>query len=535
MAENNVVEEYEPLIDDEEPSSLEVEKPKNDSSEALRMWSAISFSVLILGLGIPLWWKTTEVYRVALPFEEIEELQYLEPRMSVNFSVYTKFPSRTNKRMVEFKKAFASSRLFDLQLTPAKLDIGEGSVAEFEKFDYENPLKPGSFKMIETDQIQTDAIVVGNYRSLYFHPEVETETIVNVVRKWVLRENYLEDMIGSMMEPGSRTGQERRLKSEPCFDIVFTTVNPEPDQIKISFDSESLMLNVIDPLMNQLKPLADFKVKSQWLYFVDIGQEPKKNPDRDGSIIPSDKIPHIISPLEKKLGSGVSSCSCLHFVLYVPRCSESPLFFASIDGLETAVVSPKWGGIQILNPSKENCINKTAMVPDRTSVAKIFVSHLRYLLDLKYEVVSSAKLLTLTQSPLRAWEVDSLYRSRILEQSISASLTLQSLSKLLGEISNIVINEEVGDAIKTSVTSIFSTFRRLSTGDLEAALVSARKSYVTAEMAFSHPSLLALLYFPDDQKYAVYIPLFLPVMIPVVLSLKTIWKWIANKPPVETQ
>ncbi|KAG8267176.1 hypothetical protein J6590_057015 [Homalodisca vitripennis] len=516
---------------EESSQEPQVAKNKSDRTEALRMWSAISFALIILGLGIPLWWKTTEVYRVTLPYAEIDELQLLEPRMAVNISVYTEYPSRTNKRIVELKNAFASSKLFDINLSPAKLDIGEGTVVELEKFESDNPSKPGSFKIVETNKLQPATVVVGNHRSLYFQPEVKTEVIVEVVKKWILRESYLDDMVASLEYPGSRSGQERRLKSEPCFDIVFTTVNPEPDQVKMKFDTETSIKSIIDPLLDQLKPVADLKVKSQWLYFVDMGQDPKRSPDDSSFVITPDRIPHIISPLEKKLGSGVSSCPCLHFVLYIPRCSEAPLYFASSDGeLQTAVVSPKWGGIQIHNPSRENCVNKTAMTPDMAKVAEVFVSHLRYLLDLRYQPIAASKLLTLSTAPLRDWEVDSLYRSRILEQAISARLTLQSLARLLGEISNIVINEEVGDAIKTSVISISATFSKLAAGTLEEALGFARKAYVTAEMAFSHPSLLALLYFPDDQKYAVYIPLFLPVMIPVVLSLKNIWKWLNNKP-----
>ena len=41
-----------------------------------------------------------------------------------------------------------------------------------------------------------------------------------------------------------------------------------------------------------------------------------------------------------------------------------------------------------------------------------------------------------------------------------------------------------------------------------------------SETAFFDKSLLKLLYFPDDQKYAIYIPYFLPVGVAVILSLK---------------
>ncbi len=49
------------------------------------------------------------------------------------------------------------------------------------------------------------------------------------------------------------------------------------------------------------------------------------------------------------------------------------------------------------------------------------------------------------------------------------------------------------------------------------------------EKAFFDPSLLEKLYFPEDQRFAVYIPLFIPVGIPLILSLKTLIKWFKEK------
>lgn len=39
------------------------------------MLSAISFSIMLIVIGIPLWWKTTEVYRASLPYDEIDALR----------------------------------------------------------------------------------------------------------------------------------------------------------------------------------------------------------------------------------------------------------------------------------------------------------------------------------------------------------------------------------------------------------------------------------------------------------------------------
>lgn len=61
------------------------------------------------------------------------------------------------------------------------------------------------------------------------------------------------------------------------------------------------------------------------------------------------------------------------------------------------------------------------------------------------------------------------------------------------------------------------------------AAAEAKQAYVSAERAFFDPSMLALLYFPSEQKYAIYIPLFLPIMIPVIFSFNSISKFLKKR------
>ena len=106
----------------------------------------------------------------------------------------------------------------------------------------------------------------------------------------------------------------------------------------------------------------------------------------------------------------------------------------------------------------------------------------------------------LLSSKPRDWELDALLRIRAVEQLTSAKLTLQSLAQLLEEISNIVITDTVGNRIKDALSLVQRSADRLSRGDLNNAFLLSKEAFVTAEAAFTDPSLLALLYFPDDQK-----------------------------------
>ena len=53
------------------------------------MYSALSFCIMLVLLGIPLWWKTTEVYRVSLPYSQIDELGDLNFQIQMNIHVVT--------------------------------------------------------------------------------------------------------------------------------------------------------------------------------------------------------------------------------------------------------------------------------------------------------------------------------------------------------------------------------------------------------------------------------------------------------------
>lgn len=73
--------------------------------------------------------------------------------------------------------------------------------------------------------------------------------------------------------------------------------------------------------------------------------------------------------------------------------------------------------------------------------------------------------------------------------------------------------------MSSAVTSVQLAVAELEAGNLNFALQYSKEAILASERAFFDPSLLHLLYFPDDQKFAIYIPLFLPMCVPIVLSL----------------
>lgn len=73
-----------------------------------------------------------------------------------------------------------------------------------------------------------------------------------------------------------------------------------------------------------------------------------------------------------------------------------------------------------------------------------------------------------------------------------------------------------------AVASAQNAMAELAAGHLHSAFQASKEAVTSSERAFFDPSLLHLLYFPDDQKFAIYIPLFLPMAVPILLSLAKI-------------
>ena len=80
----------------------------------------------------------------------------------------------------------------------------------------------------------------------------------------------------------------------------------------------------------------------------------------------------------------------------------------------------------------------------------------------------------------------------------------------------------VSTQVYRAVASAQTAMAKLATGHLHLAFQASKEAVTSSERAFFDPSLLHLLYFPDDQKFAIYIPLFLPMAVPILLSLAKI-------------
>ena len=59
------------------------------AEKAVQSYAALSVGFVCIVVGLPLWWKTTEVYRVQLPYSDITTLAEIQVQYSTTVSQTT--------------------------------------------------------------------------------------------------------------------------------------------------------------------------------------------------------------------------------------------------------------------------------------------------------------------------------------------------------------------------------------------------------------------------------------------------------------
>lgn len=530
-------------VKDTNRSNFSSEFSTKRDDEDIRVYAAISFAFLLIIVGIPLWWKTTEVYRVHVPYGRIDDLKEVEFMFPISVTVVSKDINRANFIVEGLRNSTSSAGIINVSYkTDGNVDLNKvltsPSLQELDSIDiFPNPAShiyllevPGMLRFTVKD------VVVGRKRVIYFSEKASTGTLSAVLNQWIIRSEALFQTKAIIEAPNEwsrdKTGR-RRMPPAAQYDLMFSMVHPEPEKRDVKWNVRKAISDHLGSLLTYLSPVITFHIKSQWLYSVRLEGHPRQVQEQSHTwySLPEDVLPHIITPLEKKLGSGVSEHPTIQLVLYIPPCQISPLYITSSRPNvlpSTAFLSPRWGGVQIFNPPQTLCgnVDEESSWLDSKTIMNTFKMQLKLLIGIpELEKIEGVEQLPLPASGIRDWELDSLMRIRATEHLISARITLKSLAQLLDEISNIVINDEVGDRIWEAILKSHESVDQILQHNLIDGYNLSKQAFLAAETAFSDPSLLALLYFPEDQKYAVYIPLFLPVMIPVLMSLKSIRSW----------
>lgn len=274
----------------------------------------------------------------------------------------------------------------------------------------------------------------------------------------------------------------------------------------------------LKPLLDSISTISNFSIDSQVQLFATLSPSvhpPEYDSQKGLWTLREEDLSGFINAAEWPLSPSIGAGPTLNFVLYVPDRANTPLVIHGSQASSWLV--PQWGGVVILNPEDFNTtVDLSILSKEAIQPALLVFSH--QLLSFLGAPQTPSSL------PL---QLQTLTRVRALSLLLSASSTMGSLAQLTVALPSIAIPETVSSAVDTTLSHLRYTCNALKEGRFEEALINARIAEAEAERGFFEKSMVGQVYFPDEHKVAVYLPLLGPVGVPLVMSLlkelKRLW------------
>ena len=308
----------------------------------------------------------------------------------------------------------------------------------------------------------------------------------------------------------------RSLKYAPTYHITVSLFTPSA--APSSWEIESALAEYFTPLLDSISGVSNFTVDSQVQLYATLSpsvRSPEYDTERQIWTLREEDLSGFINAAEWPLSPSIGAGPTLNFVVYVPDRSTSPLLVK--ESQASSWLIPQWGGVVILNSQNPNdTSNDATLLKETIQPALLTFSH---------QLLS---FLGAPQTPPSLQlQLQSLTRLRAASLLLSASSTMRSLACLTVALPSIAIPETVSSAVDTTLMHLRSTCDALKEGKFRHALDHARIAETQAEKGFFEKSMVGQVYFPDEHKVAVYLPLLGPVGVPLVMSalkeLRRLW------------
>ncbi|BGP31866.1 GPI transamidase component [Rhodotorula toruloides] len=298
------------------------------------------------------------------------------------------------------------------------------------------------------------------------------------------------------------------------YKVVLSLLNQDASQggAVLTWDAPSLIRQHLRPLLSTLAPLHNFTFETQIQFFTPLAIELHRDKGA-GTLVEENDLRAFVNNADWNLATGDTLDPVIHLMLYVPSAVNRPMRIRAGDDIKpiSAFIMPQRGGVVILNPPSSSPESPPSISRDLPSPAfapsfHLFGHQLRILLGLE----------TARSGGGEQSQVDRLIQQRTREAVEDCVETLQATVKMARDIPNMRISKEVQERVKRALDELD---KASSASALVDALRHAALAQSLASQAYFDPSMVALLYFPDEHKYAIYTPLFGPVAVPLLVGL----------------
>ena len=291
----------------------------------------------------------------------------------------------------------------------------------------------------------------------------------------------------------------RSLRYAPTYHLSFSlfTDGATPN----TWDVESAINHYMQPMLDVLGPIHNFTIDTQVQLYATPGVQ--------SQILNKEDLASFINAAEWPLSPSIGGAPTVNFIIFVGNQTIA-YDDAQVENSQSWMI-PQWGSVYLLHlPAAEKHVSIEALKQPML----MFGGHLLTLLG----TPQSGSL------PLR---LSTLARIRTTDLLLRASSSLGSLARLSPSLPSISIPRSVADGVSSSLQHLEQACATLGGSE---GLFHARMAEEEAERAFFEKSMVGQLYFPDEHKIAVYLPLLGPVGVPLVLGLvNELRNWIKRR------
>lgn len=302
----------------------------------------------------------------------------------------------------------------------------------------------------------------------------------------------------------------RSLKHASAYHITLSLFTPT--SLPISWEIEAALREYFIPLLDSMSQISNFTVDTQvqlHAAFSSSVQQPEYDAASGTWTLREEDLSGFINAAEWPLSPSIGAGPTLNFVLYIPDRSTTPLVVGRTQA--TSWLIPQWGGVTILNPSSSSSFGTlSSKILPKEAIQPALITFSHQLLSFLGAPESP------TSFPLQLRTLTRVQAASLLR---SASSTMGSLANLTVALPSIAIPETVSDAVDKTLLHLRGTCDTLRRGHFVQALQNARIAEAEAEKGFFEKSMVGQVYFPDEHKVAVYLPLLGPVAVPLMMSL----------------
>ncbi|KAJ9486503.1 hypothetical protein VN97_g6830 [Penicillium thymicola] len=547
----------------DQPSVKRAPPPETPAALQTRFRVIAAFWAVIIFLGFPIWWKTTSIYRASLPIEEMLDwadgkacrpvfpleihlatpsMQYFEAqhllrttqhtlddlnelvahhlRLKLTNGSTTAVPNGDdNLESAKYPAEETADIALTLRLLPQDGLAGPRSELHAATTQLDIFYPPNQAPVPSSSNSPLSAFIAAELQRLYGE---EKATIA-----YILSGNTagLDSTSPQLAEDIDRR-LRRSMKYAETYHLSFSLFTPgsEPS----SWDIEAAVNEYVTPLLRAFSPISNFTVDTQvqlYANFAPTAPKPEYDESEAAWTLKKEDLSAFVNAAEWPLNPSIGNGPTINFILYAPDASQSPLVVK--ENRASSWMVPQWGGVFLLNPPLSNTEQGGPSNPAHLSqdlLGPAFMTFSHQLLTLLGTPSTPASL------PLR---LQTSIRIRAASLLLSASSTMGSLARLTESLPSIPIPATVANSVSTTLSHLDASCSHLREGRFGAALASARVAETEAERSFFEKSMVGQVYFPDEHKVAVYLPLLGPIGVPLVVGLLKELKRIAARRKVE--